>query len=75
MQHIIEAAHANEEPKISAIYLHVQVANDSAKSFYERHGFKETGVHTDYYKKIVPHDAWILEREVVPADAVASQAA
>lgn len=72
---MIEAAQANGEPKISSIYLHVQVSNESAKSFYERHGFKETGVEPNYYKKIVPHDAWILEREVVPSNAMASKAA
>ncbi|KAF8973133.1 hypothetical protein BDZ97DRAFT_1779570 [Flammula alnicola] len=30
--------------------------------FYERHGFKEVEIHKDYYKKIVPHDAWVLEK-------------
>ncbi|KZT08335.1 acyl-CoA N-acyltransferase [Laetiporus sulphureus 93-53] len=64
LQQIIDAAAAHTKPKISAIYLHVQVSNIVAKQFYERHGFKETGVHEGYYKKIVPHDAWILEREL-----------
>ncbi|KAG5648624.1 hypothetical protein DXG03_003235 [Asterophora parasitica] len=53
---------AHSKPKISKIYLHVQVSNTDAKKFYERHGFKEVGVHADYYKKISPHDAWILEK-------------
>ncbi|KAJ7091152.1 acyl-CoA N-acyltransferase [Mycena epipterygia] len=48
-------------PKIDRIYLHVQTSNTEAKKFYERHGFHEIGVHENYYKKIVPHDAWILE--------------
>ena len=46
---------------IGSIYLHVQVGNDDAKRFYERHGFKEASVHRGYYKKITPADAWILE--------------
>ena len=46
------------------MYLHVQVSNEDAKRFYERHGFKETGLEKDYYKKITPRDAWILELEV-----------
>lgn len=66
MQHIIRSAAAQEKPKINAIYLHVQVSNDGAKAFYERHQFKEVGVYENYYKKIVPHDAWILELEVTP---------
>ncbi|KAF9010498.1 acyl-CoA N-acyltransferase [Cyathus striatus] len=65
LQLILDAAAAHAKQKIDAIYLHVQVSNDDAKRFYERHGFKEIGVHRDYYKKIAPHDAWILEK-VIP---------
>ncbi|KAH7929891.1 acyl-CoA N-acyltransferase [Leucogyrophana mollusca] len=61
---VLKAAAAHTKPKISRIYLHVQVSNDAAKKFYERHGFKEVGIHQDYYKKIEPRDAWILEREI-----------
>lgn len=64
LQKIIDAATAHAKPKIDVIYLHVQVSNDSAKAFYERHGFKEIGVYEHYYKKIVPQDAWILERKI-----------
>lgn len=56
------------KPRIQTIYLHVQTSNGAAKVFYERHGFKEVGIDEHYYKKIVPHSAWILEQEVV-ADA------
>jgi ribosomal protein S18 acetylase RimI-like enzyme len=59
---VIKAAEARSKPKINRIYLHVQLSNDGAKSFYERHGFKEVQIHEGYYKKIEPHDAWILER-------------
>ncbi|KAG6903076.1 hypothetical protein C0995_006263 [Termitomyces sp. Mi166 len=59
---ILASAVAQRKPKISKIYLHVQVSNHGAKMFYERHGFKEVGVHENYYKKINPHDAWILEK-------------
>ena len=72
MQHIIRSAAAHAKPKISSVYLHVQVSNDGAKSFYERHQFKEIGVYENYYKKIVPHDAWILELEVKPEVAESS---
>ncbi len=64
LQHLIDAAAAHTKPKITAIYLHVQVSNDEAKRFYERHGFKETGLYENYYKKIAPHDAWILQRDI-----------
>jgi hypothetical protein len=52
--------------RIKNIYLHVQISNEDAKRFYERHGFKEIGVAEDYYKKIEPKHAWIMEYEVPP---------
>jgi len=52
--------------KSHCIYLHVQISNEDAKPFYKRHGFKEVGVAEDYYKKIDPKQAWIMEYEVLP---------
>ncbi|KAI0344658.1 acyl-CoA N-acyltransferase [Trametopsis cervina] len=71
IEHIIQAAAAHTKPTIKTIYLHVQTSNTGAKSFYERHGFKEVGLAENYYKKIVPHDAWVLERAVGDATAEA----
>lgn len=65
MERIIEAA-TSPTCKIKRIFLHVQVSNMDGKRFYERHGFKEVGVHENYYKKIQPRDAWILERMIEP---------
>ena len=54
----------------------MQVSNGDAKRFYERHGFEEAGLFKDYYKKIEPHDAWILKRAIEPvAKAVAAAGA
>jgi ribosomal protein S18 acetylase RimI-like enzyme len=65
LQHVIDAARTRKEPKaISRIYLHVQVSNSDARRFYERHGFKETSLAKDYYKKIEPRDAWVLELDL-----------
>ena len=58
---ILAAAEARTKPEIDKIYLHVQVSNEQAKNFYTRHGFEQVGIQQDYYKKIVPHDAWVLE--------------
>jgi len=71
LQQVVASAATHSKPKINKIYLHVQVSNTAAKAFYERHGFKEVGVHEGYYKKIVPHDAWILEKEIDPVLDVA----
>ncbi|KAI0785620.1 acyl-CoA N-acyltransferase [Abortiporus biennis] len=65
LQEIITAAAARLKPKITSIYLHVQVSNTDAKKFYEKHGFKEVSVQENYYKKLIPHDAWILERAIL----------
>lgn len=67
LEHIIRTASTETDLKIDTIYLHVQVSNQPAKEFYERNGFKEISVYKDYYKKLEPHDAWVLERENVPA--------
>ena len=62
MKTLLDSVTQPRSPKIDRIYLHVQVSNTAGKAFYERHGFKETGTHKDYYKKIQPKDAWILEK-------------
>jgi len=67
LEQVLAAASSCTKPKIKRVHMHVQTSNEAAKKFYERHGFQQTGIHQDYYKKIVPHDAWILER-AVPVD-------
>jgi len=62
MKALIDSVTQSRSPKIDRIYLHVQVSNTAGKAFYERHGFKEAGLHKDYYKKIEPRDAWVLEK-------------
>lgn len=62
---VLAAATTHAKPKIDKVYLHVQVSNLDAKKFYERHGFNETGIHKEYYKKIVPQDAWVLEKALL----------
>ena len=64
LKKVLDAASLDRKPKITHVYLHVQISNTEAKRFYERHGFKEVGIAKDYYKKITPHDAWILELDI-----------
>jgi len=66
---IVAAASSYKKQKINHIYLHVQTSNGEAKRFYERHGFKEIGVHENYYKKIQPRDAWVLQRAIQSEDS------
>ncbi|KAI0320912.1 N-acetyltransferase NAT13 [Amylostereum chailletii] len=75
MNLIISAAANHERPKIDRIHLHVQISNQDAKKFYERHGFKEVGVDENYYKKIKPSGAWVLERDAhAPVEIVQGSA-
>lgn len=62
MKELLDSVTQSQSPKINRIYLHVQVSNTAGKVFYERHGFKEANLQKDYYKKIQPRDAWVLEK-------------
>lgn len=47
--------------KISQIYLHVQTSNDEARTFYEKFGFKVAETIDNYYRRIQPASAWVLQ--------------
>jgi ribosomal protein S18 acetylase RimI-like enzyme len=64
LEEVLAAAASHSKPKITHVQLHVQENNQEARRFYERHGFKLVGKEEEYYKKIEPHGAWILEKEV-----------
>jgi len=82
LQRVIDAAVAHNKtitstpPKdappfkrtLDYFYMHVQTSNVEARRFYERNGFSEVGKVEGYYKKLEPHDAWILEKKVTAAD-------
>ncbi|KAF8575108.1 N-acetyltransferase NAT13 [Ramaria rubella] len=64
LQEILNAASLHSKPNITGVRLHVQENNEDARRFYERHGFKVVGMEPEYYRRIEPHGAWILEKEV-----------
>jgi len=72
---VLHAAASHKSPKISHVYVHVQISNTDARKFYEREGFKVTSEVKDYYKKITPADAWLMEREITPEDATSKDKA
>lgn len=51
---------------IARVYLHVWTSNAPALAFYERFGFHVSATIKDYYKRISPPDAFVLERAVEP---------
>ncbi|GAA5887843.1 hypothetical protein JCM5296_001785 [Sporobolomyces johnsonii] len=54
------------KPRIESVYLHVQVGNEQARRFWERFGFEVKETVPNYYRKIEPRDAWLMERKVTP---------
>lgn len=55
---------AEADPTITEVYLHVQVSNEDAKSFYLARGFEEKEVIKDYYKNIDPPDCFLLSKTI-----------
>jgi hypothetical protein len=49
---------------ISSIYYrHVQINNETALSFYKKFDFEIQSTATDYYQRLEPSDAYLLERK------------
>jgi N-alpha-acetyltransferase 50 len=55
-------ASLDKHPNVVRVFLHVHTANETAQAFYSKFGFVSGGVIADYYKKISPPDAVLLER-------------
>lgn len=46
------------------VFLHVQINNEGAIKFYEKFGFEIVEQKENYYKKIEPADAFVLQRNL-----------
>ncbi|BGP32524.1 N-acetyltransferase 5 [Rhodotorula toruloides] len=57
------------KPRVSSVYLHVHVANEEGRKFWEKWGFEVKETVKDYYRKIEPRDAWLLERKIAPTSS------
>lgn len=63
-----------KHPNIARVYLHVWVSNPTALAFYDKFAFTNCGIVPDYYKKITPPDAVLLEKIVAPPAAATAAA-
>ncbi|KAJ1965668.1 N-acetyltransferase 5 [Dipsacomyces acuminosporus] len=52
---------AVQDPSVVRIVLHVQVDNDDALRFYHRNGFRTVRIVENYYRRIDPPNAYLLE--------------
>ena len=46
------------------LFRHVQISNDEALQFYNKFGFKIIDTKQEYYKRIEPADAYVLEKSL-----------
>jgi ribosomal protein S18 acetylase RimI-like enzyme len=53
-----------KDTNIESVYLHVQSSNKAAMEFYKKFGFEVVDHVKNYYKRIEPNDAYLLEKAV-----------
>ena len=63
MQHILDKV-ANCDKQIGSIFLHVQVNNKEAIEFYKKFGFEIVKEIENYYTRLTPSNAYILEKQI-----------
>lgn len=51
-------------PEVKEACLHVQTSNDEAIAFYQKYGFQVTETIKNYYKRIDPPDAVLLQKSL-----------
>ncbi|XP_022661550.1 N-alpha-acetyltransferase 50-like [Varroa jacobsoni] len=70
LKHVLE--YAKKDGNFNSIYLHVQVQNDCALKFYDRFDFKVVDTMQNYYKRIKPADAHVLQKSLNPVGSEAT---
>uniref|UniRef100_A0A1I8FDS6 N-terminal methionine N(alpha)-acetyltransferase NatE n=1 Tax=Macrostomum lignano TaxID=282301 RepID=A0A1I8FDS6_9PLAT len=55
----------SRDKNIDNIFLHVQTSNEGALAFYKKFGFEIVDTAYNYYKRIVPPDAYVLQKNLV----------
>ena len=66
MHHIIQKiSDSDKRNQISSIFLHVQTNNEEAICFYKKFGFAVVKEVENYYPRLTPSNAFILEKQLV----------
>lgn len=68
VQHVLNIC--EKDGHYDNVFLHVQINNEGAIKFYEHFGFEIVEQKENYYKRIEPADAYVLQktfRETTPA--------
>ncbi|KAF7992306.1 hypothetical protein HCN44_001631 [Aphidius gifuensis] len=60
VQHVLN--YVNKDANFDSIFLHVQVNNEGAIDFYKKFGFEIVATKNQYYKRITPPDAHVLQK-------------
>ncbi len=66
---LIEALKRANVMGCDLVFLHVQDGNRAAMSFYEKHGFVVKETVENYYKRLHPPNAMVLERDLTLSTA------
>jgi len=64
IEHVLKIV--EKDGNFTSIFLHVQINNESAIEFYKKFGFSIVETKQQYYKKIEPADAHVLEKFIEP---------
>ncbi|GFO29925.1 N-alpha-acetyltransferase 50 [Plakobranchus ocellatus] len=72
LKHVLDIC--EKDGNIDSVFLHVQVSNEGAIKFYEKHGFTIAEEKKNYYKRIEPADAYLLQKSFKEPRAVTSTA-
>jgi ribosomal protein S18 acetylase RimI-like enzyme len=62
LNHVMDIV--ERDGNLESVFLHVQINNVSALNFYKRFGFDIVDTKEQYYKRIEPADAHVLEKKI-----------
>jgi len=62
VEHVLNVV--SKDGNYDSVFLHVQINNESAISFYRNFGFDVVETKQNYYKRIEPADAYVLEKKL-----------